>query len=712
MSKRRTTRSGQPRPLFKTAERAPRAGTEVATHAAPPTSSDRGARLIAVLGSAAVAFVLYLATLAPTVATGDSGELSTVAATLGIAHPPGYPTFTVLGHLFTLLPFGDSAFRVNLLSAVLDTAAVLVAATIAGRLIETLRRGGGSLEPGWLAWGAAAIGGLSLALSSAFWRYSLVAEVFALANFLALVLLLLMLEWSRRPSDRRLLWAAAFVGGLALTNQQTILFAAPALVILLGVGLQRFTSAPVAGRAGLRVPWAALGIAALLVIAGLLPYLYLPIAAAGGAPAVWGDPTTPGGFLAIVARSAYGTFSFTVRDTSGSVLEHLGLLAGYLVNAFTPVGVALAAVGSIWLALRRGSEAAALGLWFLMTGPIFLALANPPLTDPVTRGVLERFYLQPSLPVALVIAVGVWSVGSWAHRAGSIPPAIRRWAGAATVAVALVGLGTLAAIRLPDVDQSGNRVAEAYADDLLGSLPINSVLLMRSDENYTSVTYAQTIRAVRPDVVAIDVELLKLDSYVKLIGTRHPDVAIPFGHYDGGVRTHLADLIDGVIGERPVFVAGDLEEDLSSRFDVVDEGLADEIVPDGYAPDPLAALRDTPSLFDRLHPPDRVYPETSWEAAIAAHYADVAFKIGVALQELGPQSNAADVERFYRAAIRISPTLASAYKNLGLLLQKNGGPAAEIVPLWQRYLELVPDDPEASAIRAAIDRLGGGSPRP
>ena len=62
--------------------------------------------------------VLYIYTLAPSVPPqGDAGELITVAYTLGIAHPPGYPLFTLLAHLFTYLPINSIAWRVNLFSA-------------------------------------------------------------------------------------------------------------------------------------------------------------------------------------------------------------------------------------------------------------------------------------------------------------------------------------------------------------------------------------------------------------------------------------------------------------------------------------------------------------------------------------------------------------------------------------------------------------------
>ena len=68
-----------------------------------------------------VAFIVYVYTLAPTITWRnegtDSGDLATAVAVGGVPHPPGYPTYLILGEAFKLLPFGDIAYRLNLLSA-------------------------------------------------------------------------------------------------------------------------------------------------------------------------------------------------------------------------------------------------------------------------------------------------------------------------------------------------------------------------------------------------------------------------------------------------------------------------------------------------------------------------------------------------------------------------------------------------------------------
>jgi len=66
---------------------------------------------------------VYVATLAPSVTLEDSGELITAATKFGVGHPPGYPLWTMSGFLFShLFPFGNLAWRINLLSALFGAA--------------------------------------------------------------------------------------------------------------------------------------------------------------------------------------------------------------------------------------------------------------------------------------------------------------------------------------------------------------------------------------------------------------------------------------------------------------------------------------------------------------------------------------------------------------------------------------------------------------
>ena len=129
-------------------------------------------------------FVFYAATAAPSVATlfDDSLEFQVVLPTLGIAHPSGYPLYTLLGKLFTLLiPFRDAAGRANLLSALCAGAALGVLYLLAQKVAGNRA--------------AAATATALFALSPAWWSQATIAEVYALHGLLVVLFLYLLLRW-------------------------------------------------------------------------------------------------------------------------------------------------------------------------------------------------------------------------------------------------------------------------------------------------------------------------------------------------------------------------------------------------------------------------------------------------------------------------------------------------------------------------------------
>src|SRR6476620_5238381 len=72
------------------------------------------------LGAAAVfclSLEIYISTLAPTVTLVDSGELIVAARFLGGARLLGFQLYLMLTHLFSLIPIGSGAVRVNFASA-------------------------------------------------------------------------------------------------------------------------------------------------------------------------------------------------------------------------------------------------------------------------------------------------------------------------------------------------------------------------------------------------------------------------------------------------------------------------------------------------------------------------------------------------------------------------------------------------------------------
>ena len=128
-----------------------------------------------------ISLAVYIKTLAPTVTWGDSGELITAAYTLGVAHPSGYPTYTLLGKLFTFIPFGSIAWRVNFMSAIFAAFGILFLYLVLYKMTNSKR---GSF-----------IATLVFAFSSTFWSQAVLAEVYTLHIFFLTLNIFLLLLW-------------------------------------------------------------------------------------------------------------------------------------------------------------------------------------------------------------------------------------------------------------------------------------------------------------------------------------------------------------------------------------------------------------------------------------------------------------------------------------------------------------------------------------
>src|SRR5207245_4090063 len=72
----------------------------------------------------AAVFTVYLWAAPPGLYWLDSGELTSAAVSLGVAHPTGFPLFCLLGKAAALAPLGEVAFRVDLMSALCGAGAI------------------------------------------------------------------------------------------------------------------------------------------------------------------------------------------------------------------------------------------------------------------------------------------------------------------------------------------------------------------------------------------------------------------------------------------------------------------------------------------------------------------------------------------------------------------------------------------------------------
>ncbi|XP_029397515.1 transmembrane protein 260 isoform X2 [Mus pahari] len=277
---------------------------------------------VAVFAAVAAVFTLTLPRSLP---GGDSGELITAAHELGVAHPPGYPLFTLVASLaITLFPFGSVAYRINLLCG-------LFGAVAASLLFYTVFRLSGSHAGGILAAGVFSFSRLT-------WQWSIAAEVFSLNNLFVGLLMALTVRFQEATAAKersKIAAIGAFSCGLSLCNQHTIVLYI--LCIIPWILFQLLKEKELTLSSLLRLT--------LAFSAGLLPYVYLPISSyLSHARWTWGDQTTLRGFLTHFLREEYGTFSLAKSEVGSSVST---VLLSQIINMKTELSFNIQAL-AVW----------------------------------------------------------------------------------------------------------------------------------------------------------------------------------------------------------------------------------------------------------------------------------------------------------------------------------------------------------------------------
>ena len=423
------------------------------------------------------ALLLYMRTLMPDVDYWDTAEFQALGPVLGIAHPTGYPAYTLLLWFASVVlqPFGNAAFRADMLSALLVAAACAIVGVTVAYLTRRLVVGVGV--------------GIAFAVASRVWAIGLHADPHALHLFLVALLLLLLVVWADRhkhgkPNADRVLIGAAALFGVSLANHALTLLLAP------GVGLFVLLVYPGILRR-LRLIGACVG---ALVLTTVVLYAYLPIRSAMNPPMDYANPQTWENFKYVVFGEQF-TNTFHNRPTLADSLKLIATETWQQLGVLFP----LAALGLVVGFVRRSALMIMLIGWFGLTWYFDLGYDNAD---------IGRYYLVPLMCVAVVGGLGAGAILEAAKVAVQrVAPAIRprlRVAFAVVVAIVLV-VPAIASVpvRFRLVDESTDQGSRPWLDSLAVALPQNAVIVSWWSFS-TALWYGQYVEHWRPDVTIID----------------------------------------------------------------------------------------------------------------------------------------------------------------------------------------------------------------
>jgi Protein O-mannosyl-transferase TMEM260-like len=521
------------------------------------------------------ALAIYLKTLAPSVTFIDSGELATVACTLGIAHPTGYPLFTLVGWVFSKLPIAaEEITRLNIMAAVFCAAGVYVFFQLIHFLLTLVSKS----KLGASALAASTGASLLLAFSETYWSQATSIEVYSLhVFFLSLVMFCFMKanffhELVSRSGGRSLTesnwWMIfAFVLGLCFTNHMTTVLLAPGLIYLYFV---------VQGGGG--ESWKRIARMSIPFVIGLSVYVYLPVRAASGAVLNWGNPVTLEKFLWHLSGKQFRVWIFSSTEAAGRQLN-------YFINSlpaeFAYVGLVLALIGMFVLFQFR--KKLAIGTLLLFVSCVLYSI-NYDIHD------IDSYFLLAYMCVALWCGFAFLQIQSLARK---VKPVQQRFISALIIVVSLAPL----AMHYSKNDESSNYLVEDYTKNMFASVKPNALVLSFQWDYWVSASYYfQIVKGYRTDVAVVDKELLRRSWYFLQLERRYPwliqhskakvdaylkelyqfEHELPYN--PAAIQSKYVEMIQSFvansINSRPVYVTPEIEPEFTTGFARVPEGLA------------------------------------------------------------------------------------------------------------------------------------------
>ncbi len=511
-----------------------------------------------------VTTVIYLSTLAPTVAFWDCGEFITTAYTLGIPHPPGAPFYTLLGRIFSMLPFGEIAFRVNLLSAAAGIGTVVLIYLCTVRLLSTwLDRENTIQQVAILVGGVVA--SLSTAFSFSFWNNAIEAEVYGLSMCITMLAVWVALRWDDAHKDHnsdRLLLFIAYLFGLGAGVHLQCLLTIPGILILLftdlmedrplqhqvlvvvGLTLYPFlsivfplsvaallTGAIIIGLLILRPAWRNPQFWLLGIVIGALgfsTYFALFIRSGLNPMIDMNDPETWENFKAFMGRQQYGThlvfprraepwaFQFNIHvkyflqqfpffdGISASFRRAVDVyMSRYQIIQYSLITLALGIGGAVYHLRKDWKRFASLFAMFALMGVGLVLYLNMP--DPEPR---EREYIFVGAYTFFGIWMGIGAAGviAWMQN--------KSLAILAAALMLLVPSGILVK-NYHAHDRTGDFVPYDYAYNIMATCEPNAILFTNGDNDTYPLWFLQGVEGVRTDIQIVNLSLIKTSWYIK-----------------------------------------------------------------------------------------------------------------------------------------------------------------------------------------------------
>ncbi len=679
----------------------------------------QAAKLLGLSAMFALPLTVYIMTLNPTISAGDSTEMITAAITLGIPHQPSFPINTILGHIFTKIPISTLAWRVNLMAAVFQTFTLITLFFVIYKITQKKV--------------AAIAAVLFLAFSYNFWYYAVRAEVFALNDFIASLLLLTLITWhekfikektplslsgkhkdiekakERINKNSLLLIVIALLFGFGTQHHQTIILFLPAFLYLILATLPNMIKYFKTTN-----DYSLIIKSFVAFIIGLTPFLIIMWMAQRNPPDNWGEPKTFEPALKAFLRTDFGIISAYLQGSAGqykeSFINQLSFFFQSIWRDMNILGISLALIGTISLIKKKKKWLTFYLIAFLFTGPIFVLMAGFQLNSEFGRATVQKFNLLPEIILTLVIGYGIAFLLKLFENITQNQKNITNKIAKGIISLACISIFIYPLVtNYKIVDQKNNNLAYKYGEIILNSTEKNAIILVSGDIPGMVTKYFEFVEKKTDDRIILSPGQLHLEWITPQLKKRYKDLKLP--PREGAKLITTSQIIEANWGKRPIYITPELSEYdpvVKEKYTLWPWGMLfkvqkkkDDIKLDRYRllNDNMYNFLDI-KLFQEFNKREPVY-DAQIIHEIGRHF----YNLGSVYEDVKLYD---DAVREFKRASEIEPYFeADSYKRIGLIdgYKKEEKNKEEAIKYFSKYLEVAPLTEEYMAVKQAIYEL-------
>ncbi len=407
-------------------------------------------------------FAVYVYSLCPTVYLIDSGELAGVSYTLGIAHPTGYPLYTIISYFFARIP-GEPIKNLNFLSTLFSFfSAIFLYITIKKITKDNV---------------VSIIATALFAFSPIIWRISITNEVYPLTGLFCVLLLFLLYKLN----DTRIFYALMFFIGLAFTNH----------IIIFSLAIPLFLYVIKIYRPSLKIIITGL----FFTIIAISLYLYLMVRTLAGVEIAWGNTFNLQRLFWHITGKQYQVwmFSLSLKEILNNAKQGIIFQSANLLYFF----IAFVFVGFYYLFRNDRKK-----FWLFLTIFFlnFLYTINYAIPD------IESYHIPGFITLLFSSAYGLYAFKKYL-----------KW----FIAIPLILIFAL--VNYPSCTLKDNTFALDYCLAHISQLPKKSLLICSYWDIYSPTIYLRKVKNIYKDFVIIDKELLRRTWYIKYLKNEYPE---------------------------------------------------------------------------------------------------------------------------------------------------------------------------------------------